>query len=98
MTHAVALADYDSRLTRDKRETSSFIAAVYEARPARCLVEVVQPSRRRPASRESGCGISSGARCKIADVDGWGDKPVCSWKGLPTDLFVQHSFRQKGFL
>jgi hypothetical protein len=29
---------------------------------------------------------------------GGADKPVCGWVGLPTDLFVQHSFRQEGFL
>jgi hypothetical protein len=35
---------------------------------------------------ESGYGISSDARCKIADADGGGDNLVCGWKGLLTEL------------
>ena len=38
----------------DERGASTFIAAVYEPRLARCLAEIVEPGRRPPASRESG--------------------------------------------
>jgi hypothetical protein len=41
---------------------------------------------RRPAIPSQGCGISSDTHCKIADVDGCGDKLVCGWEGLPTEL------------
>jgi hypothetical protein len=36
--------------------------------------------------QRQGCGISSDTRCKIADEDGCGDKLVCGWEGLPTEL------------
>ena len=49
-----------------------------------------------PASQ--GCGISSGAGCKIADVDGWGDEPVCSWEDCrPTCTFSIRSDRRVFF-
>jgi hypothetical protein len=48
-TQATVLAEYDSRLTRDKPDTSSFIATAYQARPAPCWAEIVptQPSAAR---------------------------------------------------
>jgi hypothetical protein len=44
---AAVLVDYDHRLTRDKRDTSGFVAAAYEGAP--CWAEIVpaQPSAGR---------------------------------------------------